>query len=66
MVSLTTVSFLTSVSGARLRGRFTLNRLEEIEGGVQTTWGVIVECEGTVDETVLERLDYKIKRMAEA
>jgi SNF2 family DNA or RNA helicase len=26
----------------------------------------IVECEGTVDETVLERLDYKIKRMAEA
>ncbi len=26
----------------------------------------IVECEGTVDETVLERLDYKIKKMAEA
>jgi hypothetical protein len=26
----------------------------------------IVECEGSVDQTVLERLDYKIKRMAEA
>ncbi|MDO9198595.1 DEAD/DEAH box helicase [Rhodoferax sp.] len=32
----------------------------------QDTFVEIVECEGTVDETVLERLDYKIKRMAEA
>lgn len=32
----------------------------------QSTFIEIVECEGTVDETVLERLDYKIKRMAEA
>jgi len=32
----------------------------------QDTTIEIVECQGTVDETVLERLDYKIKRMAEA
>lgn len=32
----------------------------------QDTFVEIVECEGTVDETVLERLDYKIKRMGEA
>jgi len=49
-------------AGSRLRGRFTLNRLEEIEGGVQTTWGVIVECEGTekpcmVVEWVTRRYD---------
>jgi acyl dehydratase len=49
-------------AGSRLRGRFTLNRLEEIEGGVQTTWGVIVECEGTekpcmVAEWVTRRYD---------
>jgi acyl dehydratase len=34
-------------AGSRLRGRFTLNNLEEIEGGVQATWGVIVEREGS-------------------
>jgi len=49
-------------AGSRLRGRFTLNQLEEIEGGVQTTWGVIVECEGTekpcmVAEWVTRRYD---------
>jgi len=49
-------------AGSRLRGRFTLNRLDEIEGGVQTTWGVIVECEGTekpcmVAEWVTRRYD---------
>jgi len=49
-------------AGSRLRGRFTLNNLEEIEGGVQTTWGVIVECEGTekpcmVAEWVTRRYD---------
>jgi SNF2 family DNA or RNA helicase len=32
----------------------------------QETIVEIVECEESVDETVLERLDYKIKRMAEA
>ena len=49
-------------AGSRLRGRFTLNQFEEIEGGVQTTWGVIVECEGTekpclVAEWVTRRYD---------
>ena len=49
-------------AGSRLRGRFTLNGLEEIEGGVQTTWAVIVECEGTekpcmVAEWVTRRYD---------
>jgi acyl dehydratase len=34
-------------SGSRLRGRFTLRALEEIEGGVQTTWAVVVEREGS-------------------
>jgi acyl dehydratase len=34
-------------AGSRLRGRFTLQALEEIEGGVQTTWGVVVEREGS-------------------
>lgn len=33
-------------AGSRLRGRFTLQALEEIQGGVQTTWHVVVECEG--------------------
>ena len=34
-------------AGSRVRGRFTLAKLEEIEGGVQTTWAVTVEREGT-------------------
>jgi acyl dehydratase len=34
-------------AGSRVRGRFTLNALDEIEGGVQTTWGVVVEREGS-------------------
>ncbi len=32
--------------GSRIRGRFTLAALEDIPGGVQTTWAVIVEREG--------------------
>jgi len=49
-------------AGSRIRGRFTLNKLEEIEGGVQTTWGVVVECEGVakpcmVAEWVTRRYD---------
>jgi acyl dehydratase len=49
-------------AGSRLRGRFTLKQLEEIEGGVQTTWSVLVECEGTekpcmVAEWVTRRYD---------
>jgi acyl dehydratase len=34
-------------AGSRVRGRFTLKGLDEIEGGVQTTWGVVVEREGS-------------------
>ena len=34
-------------AGSRVRGRFTLKALEEIEGGVQTTWAVVVEREGS-------------------
>ena len=34
-------------AGSRVRGRFTLRALDEIEGGVQTTWAVVVELEGS-------------------
>jgi acyl dehydratase len=34
-------------AGSRVRGRFTLQALDEIQGGVQTTWGVVVEREGS-------------------
>jgi acyl dehydratase len=33
-------------AGARIRGRFTLAKLEKLDVGVQTTWTVIVEREG--------------------
>jgi len=33
-------------AGARIRGRFTLAKLEPIDGGVQTTWSVVVERDG--------------------
>jgi acyl dehydratase len=33
-------------AGSKIRGRFTLIKLEEIDGGVQTTWSVVVEREG--------------------
>src|SRR5882724_11717911 len=33
-------------AGSRIRGRFTLAKLEAIEGGVQTTWSVVVERDG--------------------
>jgi acyl dehydratase len=42
------VRFVSPVpSGARIRGRFTLATLEEIKGGVQSTWNVTVEREGS-------------------
>lgn len=49
-------------AGSRVRGRFTLTKLEEIEGGVQATWGVVVEREGghkpcLVAEWVTRRYD---------
>jgi acyl dehydratase len=34
-------------SGSRIRGRFKLTAIEEIKGGVQATWGVTVEREGS-------------------
>jgi acyl dehydratase len=33
-------------AGARIRGRFTLNSIKDIEGGVEIAWGVVVEVEG--------------------
>lgn len=42
------VRFISPVpAGARIRGRFTLAGLEEIKGGVQATWSVTVEREGS-------------------
>jgi acyl dehydratase len=41
------VRFVSPVAaGSRVRGRFALAALEEIEGGAQATWGVTVEREG--------------------
>ena len=34
-------------AGARIRGRFTLVSVEDIPGGVQLAWNVVVECEGS-------------------
>lgn len=33
-------------AGSRIRGRFTLAKLEPLDGGVQTTWNVVIEREG--------------------
>ena len=33
-------------AGAKIRGRFTLSKYENLEGGVQTTWNVTLEREG--------------------
>jgi acyl dehydratase len=42
------VRFVSPVpAGARIRGRFTLSALEEVQGGAQATWGVTVEREGS-------------------
>lgn len=42
------VRFVSPVpANARIRGRFTLATIKEIEGGVQSTWNVTVECEGS-------------------
>ena len=42
------VRFVSPVpADARIRGRFTLATLEEIKGGVQSTWNVTVEREGS-------------------
>ena len=42
------VRFVSPVpAGARIRGLFTLGIMEEIKGGVQATWNVTVEREGS-------------------
>ncbi|HEY0320311.1 MAG TPA: MaoC family dehydratase [Pyrinomonadaceae bacterium] len=42
------VRFVSPVpSGTRIRGRFTLAALEDISGGVQATWSVTVERDGS-------------------
>jgi acyl dehydratase len=42
------VRFVSPVpAGARIHGRFTLTTVEEIKGGVQATWSVTVEREGS-------------------
>lgn len=33
-------------AGSRIRGRFTLNSIKDVEGGVEIAWGVSVEVEG--------------------
>jgi len=33
--------------GARIRGRFSLLSVEDIPGGSQFTWSVVIECEGS-------------------
>ena len=38
--------------GSRVRARFTLQKFEKIEGGVQVTWNTVVEREGS-DKPVL-------------
>ncbi|HEY0173779.1 MAG TPA: MaoC family dehydratase [Pyrinomonadaceae bacterium] len=41
------VRFVSPVpAGSRVRGRFALAAVEEVEGGAQATWGVTVEREG--------------------
>lgn len=34
-------------AGSRIRARFVLAKLDELEGGLQMTWNVTIECEGT-------------------
>ena len=42
------VRFVSPVpAGSRIHGRFTLTTVEEIKGGVQATWNVTVEREGS-------------------
>jgi acyl dehydratase len=33
-------------AGSKVRGRFTLTKLEPIDGGVQTTWSAVIERDG--------------------
>src|SRR5262249_29881470 len=40
-------------AGSRIRGRFTLAKLEKIEGGVQTTWNVVVARDGAHEPVLI-------------
>lgn len=40
-------------SGSRVRARFTLNRLDELDGCLQLTWGVVMQREGGGDKPCL-------------
>jgi acyl dehydratase len=40
-------------SGARLRGRFVIQAVDEFSGGAQLTWGVTVEVEGAPKPSVV-------------
>jgi len=33
-------------AGSRIRGRYTLNSVKDVDGGVEIAWGVVVEIEG--------------------
>ncbi|HML16159.1 MAG TPA: MaoC family dehydratase [Bryobacteraceae bacterium] len=33
-------------AGSRIRGRFVLNSMKDVEGGIEIAWGVTVEVEG--------------------
>lgn len=33
-------------AGSRIRARFTLNSIKDVDGGVEIAWGVVVEVEG--------------------
>ena len=44
---LSRVRFVTPVrAGARIRGRFTPAKVDELEGGVQVAWAITVDLEG--------------------
>ena len=34
-------------AGSKIRARFTLQSVEDIKGGLQTVWDVVIECEGS-------------------
>lgn len=40
-------------AGARVRGRFVLQKVEEFQGGVQFTWAATVEAEGAAKPCVV-------------
>ena len=48
------VRFVSPVAaGSRLHGRFTLQAVEEVAGGVQLTWAITVEVEGAAKPSLV-------------